>query len=285
MTLKVWGVHPGDKLNTEFFTFPGGEEGVKILSLPTYRMSVAHIEARLRSSSDVIRLMMLTDALRRLPHAPLKMVLYMNYVPYARQDRVCNPGESHSARVFCDLINGLGYDEVVIVDPHSDVIGALLNNVTIHKQASIVGTFPGLNEDLRNGRYTLVSPDAGSQKKIFELSVMYGLDVIRADKVRETSTGRIVRTEVYCDDLKGRPVLIVDDICDGGRTFIELAKVLKVKGAGEVSLYVTHGIFSKGIGELAECIDTIYTTDSFCTLNAGTYVGNRRDLKLNVKEL
>lgn len=285
MSIKVWDTSPKNIFDITFSTFPGGEEFVRINTNMVYQMSVCNVEARIRNSSDLMRLIMLTDALRRMVYSPKKMVLYLYYVPYARQDRVCNVGESHSARVFCDMINNLNYDEVVITDPHSDVVGALLNNVLIYPQAVLVGTFSGLNTDLRNGLYTLVSPDAGSQKKIGELSKMYQLETIRADKVRDILTGDITHTHVDCDDLNGRNVLIVDDICDGGRTFIELAKVLKAKGAGKVGLYVTHGIFSKGIEALYGYIDIVYTTDSFNQLPPCIQSDGKNEIELRVKEL
>ncbi len=77
-------------------------------------------------------------------------------------------------------------------------------------------------------------------------------------------TGNILETVVYADDLQGRDVCILDDIADGAKTFIELAKVLKAKNAGKVILYVTHGIFSKTIEYVLENgIDEVWTTDSF----------------------
>ena len=69
---------------------------------------------------------------------------------------------------------------------------------------------------------------------------------------------------MYADDLAGQDVVIADDLIDGGMTFILLAKALKVKGAGKVILYGTHGIFSKGTKPLFEGgIDEVYSTNSF----------------------
>jgi ribose-phosphate pyrophosphokinase len=65
------------------------------------------------------------------------------------------------------------------------------------------------------------------------------------------------------EQLKDKHVIIVDDICDGGRTFIELAKVLKSNKVKNITLFVTHGIFSKGVDALFENgIDNIITTDT-----------------------
>ena len=69
---------------------------------------------------------------------------------------------------------------------------------------------------------------------------------------------------VHADDLTGKYAVIIDDICDGGGTFIPIAKELKAKGCRKVVLYVTHGAFTKGTQVLFENgIDEIFTTNSF----------------------
>jgi ribose-phosphate pyrophosphokinase len=117
---------------------------------------------------------------------------------------------------------------------------------------------------MKNNNFYLISPDAGSNKKIYDLakSIGYTNEIIRCDKLRDIPTGQIIETIVYKDDLDGKDAIIVDDICDGGKTFIELAKVLKQKNVGKIYLVVTHGIFSNGFEGLAEYISGIYTTNS-----------------------
>lgn len=111
---------------------------------------------------------------------------------------------------------------------------------------------------------TVVAPDAGAAKKAFAVASYYRLPLLTAAKVRDVKTGAIIRTELLgAATVAGRAALIVDDICDGGRTFIELAKVLRAAGADRVFLYVTHGIFSQGLGVFAGLIDGVFTTDSF----------------------
>ena len=65
------------------------------------------------------------------------------------------------------------------------------------------------------------------------------------------------------ESLEGRTAIITDDICDGGYTFIKVAEQLKAKGASKVILFVTHGIFSKGLDVFEGLIDHVYTTTSF----------------------
>lgn len=261
------------KVDYEQFTFNGGEESVK-LSLQCHEKGDAVIKAILKSSTDVMRLLLITDALRQWSSG-IKIDLWMPYIPYARQDRVCDRGEALSMKVFANLINSQNYHEVWTLDAHSDVAVALINNIR-HSTMIEWLMFEGdedtiqykdeLLEKIRTRKVTIVSPDAGALKKCFKISQYLGgeLDLISADKIRDPKTGQIVRTEVNCPvNLKGRDMLIPDDICDGGRTFIELAKVLKARNAGKIYLAITHGIFSNGFEVFEGLIDKIYTTNSF----------------------
>src|SRR5690606_20401798 len=138
---------------------------------------------------------------------------------------------------------------------------ALLNNCHVINNHEFVRECLGDISD-NDGRYNpiIISPDAGSNKKIKDLAkYIHELDggdtgnvitVVKCDKSRDVSTGNISGFEVYSDDLQGRDCIIVDDICDGGGTFIGLAQELEKKNAGSLYLIVTHGIFSKGLKEL-----------------------------------
>jgi ribose-phosphate pyrophosphokinase len=244
----------------DYFRFSGGEESVKVHSSGCRGES---IQAKIKSSRDLMVLLLLTDALRR--EGCTQISLRLDYVPYARQDRVCNKGESFSLKVFCDLINLQGYDKVYIADPHSDVTTALLDNVIIIKEQ--YNTCSLIEETYD----AVISPDGGAMKKAFKVAQTLDTELIIAGKVRDVSTGDIVKTEVYADSVPEK-VLITDDICDGGRTFIELAKVLRAKGAKVIHLYVTHGIFSKGFEVFDGLIDKIYTTDSFYSGESTNFV-------------
>lgn len=183
------------------------------------------------------------------------------YLPYARQDREMNNEEPFSLKIFCDLLNTQQFNSVTIWDPHSDVAPALINKCKIYTQSTIANAcLP--SEYFVDRSVLFVSPDAGAYKK---LSKLVGDDtrIIVGTKQRNFR-GEITHTDIVSGaDIKGKTCVMVDDICDGGRTFIELAKVLRARGAEKIVLYVTHGIFSKGFDELKEHIDIIYTTNSF----------------------
>ena len=240
------------------FNFPAGESHVT-LSANEIKENIV-IEALLDSGDRIMELLLTVDAIRRIQPAT-KINLTIPYFPYARQDRVCNPGEALSVKVMADLINNLKCDRINIVDPHSDVTPALLDNCHVVSQAEILQTSP-LAKRIREENWALIAPDAGAEKKTHEVAKSLSSgdfipDVFYAGKVRDTKTGRITATTFH-GDVERRKVLIVDDICDGGRTFIELAKVLQDKGSKEIYLYVTHGIFSKGLEPLQPYFTHIY---------------------------
>lgn len=243
----------GTEQKVKMFTFSGGEVSVKLDTKP-YSANHSTIYALIQDAEGIMTLFNLVDAIRR-ENFGIKIKLVMPYLPYARQDRVCAPGEALSIKVFADMLNSLNLDEVEVWDVHSDVGIALINNCRNVDQSKV----------MQLPHFTLVAPDAGAAKKTMKRAQEMQVRMVQAEKIRDPNTGQITHTAVKTDiDLEGRCVVITDDICDGGRTFIELAKVLKEEHkVAKIYLAVTHGIFSKGLDVLYEGgIDEIITTNS-----------------------
>jgi ribose-phosphate pyrophosphokinase len=222
--------------------FPSGETHVRIEN-PGSLQFAQHIyfTFNFRQDTEMVQLIMLVDAVRRINN---KADLYLDipYFPGARQDRVCYPGEALSVKVYADIINSLNFTRVRVFDPHSEVTTALVNNISVDTNENLVSS--ALHTVLKGKRKaTIVSPDAGANKKIFNLCKQLKhleITVVRADKKRDTKDGKILGTEVFIDDLKGEDCFIIDDICSRGGTFIALAKALKEKNAGDIYLIVSH---------------------------------------------
>jgi ribose-phosphate pyrophosphokinase len=251
----------GSEIEFESFTFSGGEPHIKIK--PDFDISKAVIIThRLNSFDDLGLLCLAVDALKRIDAKLSNLVI--PYFPAARQDRVMVKGEPLSVKVYADIINTLGFEKVFVLDAHSEVTPALLNNceaVSNHK--FIQQVIEKIGSDV-----LLISPDGGALKKIYKVSeFLGGVEVVECSKSRNVKTGKLTGFKVYADDLEGRDCLIVDDICDGGGTFIGLAEELKNKNAGKLYLAVTHGIFNKGFDELKSGFTHIFTTNSFKELS------------------
>ncbi|ABQ03790.1 ribose-phosphate diphosphokinase [Flavobacterium johnsoniae] len=245
-----------EEIKFQSFTFSGGEPHIKIVpDFDTNRkITITH---RLNSFNDLGLLCVTVDALRRMD---VKIIeLFIPYFPAARQDRVMIPGEPLSVKVYADIINAMQLNKVFVFDAHSEVTPALLNNSTVIPNYAFIKEV--LNKIGQNVK--LISPDGGALKKIYKVSeFLGGVEVVECSKSRDVKTGKLSGFKVYEDDLQGMDCLIVDDICDGGGTFVGLAEELKKKNAGKLYLAVSHGIFNKGF-EVLDCFDKIFTTNSF----------------------
>lgn len=245
----------GDGIEFQKFDFPSGCE--PHIKLPAIADEQVKITCRIQSANDLLLLLLTTDALKRI--GVKKLECFIPYLPFARQDRVMVKGEPLSVKVIADLLNTQGFEKVQIYDAHSEVSFALLNNSDAITNHSFV------EEVLKdkNG-YLIISPDAGAYKKIFKVCqhLNYKDEIVLCNKTRNVENGNITSVTCAVNDFQGLDLYIIDDICDGGGTFILLADELKKRNCGKVNLIVSHGIFSKGVDALTN-IDHIYTTDSF----------------------
>lgn len=257
----------GDGIEFERFDFPSGcEPHIKInADISDYILTTPPIQitCRIKKSDDLITLLLATDALKRMGYKIIN--LFLPYLPFARQDRVMVQGEPLSIRVISDLLNMQCYNRVTVYDVHSEVALALINNSqAINNHSFIKKVFKYVEDD-----YLIVSPDAGAYKKIFKLcqDLNYTNEIVLCNKTRNVQNGQIINVTCSVDNLQGKDLFIIDDICDGGVTFILLANELKKRNCGKINLIVSHGIFSKGIEALKD-VDKIYTTDSFNDLES-----------------
>lgn len=211
-------------------------------------------------NDDLIALANVVDAVeRQYPNAGIE--LHLPYLPYSRQDRAVKPGEANSLKVIGKMINGMGFRFVVVYDAHSSVADVAINNLIVIDQFEVFGTiYPSFR------KVYIVAPDEGARKKCEYFASRVGAaGVITCAKDRVD--GKVVGMRVLDNVPDHANLLVLDDLCDGGRTFIEVSKALDATNfkIGTIDLAVTHGLFTKGVDVVAQQFDTIYTTDSINT--------------------
>ena len=188
-------------------------------------------------------------------------VLYMPYIPHARQDRVKSDEDVFTLKYFCEIINSLNFAVVHVRDAHSNVSLALLNNVVEEGVKRFVDRVV-----CRCVPDMLFFPDEGAMKRY---SSMANKEYAFGIKKRDWATGQIFGLDVAgcVDKIKDSTILIVDDICSKGGTFYHSAKKLKELGAKDIYLYITHCENTILDGELLESglINKVYTTNSIFT--------------------
>lgn len=243
-------------------SFPDGQQSVTLTKEALYTKRPVVIKSRLNSFKDLELIICATQCLREAGVETIS--LYIPYCLGGRSDRKFESGGiNYIKSVLAPIINSQKYDRVGILDPHSDVLEACIDRFKGIDNTGLVKFASSLIGGSSN-QISLVSPDAGALKKIYSVAKSFKINnVVTASKVRDIGTGNIVRTELPTMDLDGiEHIVIVDDICDGGRTFIELAKEIKKQTSKPIYLIVTHGIFSAGFEKLSDELEGIFCTNS-----------------------
>lgn len=250
------------------FFFPDGAAHVKggddFDPLP-YEYQIADIRGL--DHSDLFSLAMWVDVCGSYGQ---KTVVFLPYLPGARADR----GLPFGAFVYGDFLSGLFLNQVITLDPHSDVApskisnsedkGSYGNNVTVFPFTRIIKReIQDVESDQKAQPYAgVIAPDHGAVERATAAAKVMGVPVYKAEKSRDFETGKLTGFHMV-DELpaEGR-LLIVDDICDGGGTFLGLADAAKLEPE-RVDLWVTHGVFSKGVNDLLDRFGEVHTTDSY----------------------
>lgn len=236
----------------EKFNYPVGEPNITIVNP---NLVIEKIFFDFQHAHEIVDLGILVHTLRSIHVTDI--YLDMPYLPFSRQDRPGFKGNNFSLQWFCEYLNSMNFTEIRTLDCHSDVTQSLLKNLKNITQDKV------FEEDFPKEPFYFVSPDAGAMKKLLAFPEMpeFAQGIIECRKIRDFKTGEIIKTKVYDEDfcLKDKDLIILDDICDGGRTFVEIAKELKLRQPRSITLMVTHGFFTKGLRVFDGLIDKIIT--------------------------
>lgn len=262
----------------EFLQFSGGERHIQLNpSLLNPSENSVQIKASLSNSTDVMDYLLLENVLLQ---QGIQLAVEIPYFPYARQDRICAQGQAFSLDLMTKLLNSnteqyVGQlQEIVVWDCHSQATLELLRanttfqNVVNIEPIQIIQQSEALMQILLAEHTVLVCPDTGATQRTQAIANginaqrQQAIDIIHCEKVRDASTGKIKATQVRSADLTGKTAVITDDICDGGATFIGIAQQLRRLNCQNIILYVTHGIFSKGLDVFDGLVDQIFTSNS-----------------------
>lgn len=254
--------------NFKVITMPGGEQHVTYEGeKPLKEITNPVLSMRGIVTADKLVAMLLAAEVYRRNIERCKLTYYLPYIPGARQDRISIPEVGWSSCVYGDILSSQWADNIIVVDPHS-------KEAEIHVRDSCSNLHVISHhhwflhwierQKFAPGLHKFIFPDAGALKRYEQSSSIYSPHVV-CSKQRDPATGALSGFEVPdIHNWKDNFIWIVDDICDGGWTFNAVATEIR-KQLGRncyLGLAVSHGIFSKGTGELLKNFDKIVTTDS-----------------------
>lgn len=265
----------GDYSRYEIFKYPAGEMQVRLKPETVKEVQTLNAEdvlivlLRINTTERLLEASHLINAISGVRSTKCKLSVQVPYLPYGRADRRFTPGDCLGIDITSiGLLGQLPwYADVASFDIHNKEAATGVNvNITPELESVIKNFAKGRSTNTVN----VLFPDKGAADRYalpnhYENNVTaLKLNKVYCQKQRDPATGKLagfVVPELVYDN-----TIVIDDICDGGGTFIGIAESLGLhpKGLGDsLALYVSHGIFSKGLEELTRFYDKIYTTDSF----------------------
>jgi len=248
----------------EFTKFPNGETNMNHMSFPIISFSYETvIDFKYEEDGDLIKLMFVKRYLDTVYSNHKNVDLRIWQMMYQRMDRSEN-SSPFTLKYVSEFINSLGFNRVEIVEPHSNVTPALINNS--HSNYINFDLIYKVIEEIYFDREKdyIMFPDNGAANRYKNMKFK---NVLIGHKDRDFVTGEIKKLDLVGDifNAEGRKVLIVDDLSSYGGTFIHSSKALRAVGFEEVNLLVAHAENSIFKGELFVHIDKVFTTDSMLT--------------------
>jgi ribose-phosphate pyrophosphokinase len=176
-----------------------------------------------------------------------------------QHDRRFSENESFELKLVCDFINSCGFSKVHVFHPHSDVTSALLNNVRVIDNSEFI---KNVLKKIPT-KPIILSTDAGSYKWINKMAdvLHYDGEVYGANKARDPQSHKLTQV-IDRQDFQGKDILVIDDLCVFGGTFIGLAKLLKERNIGKLYLAVSHMTVQNPNKELENYYEKVFCTNS-----------------------
>lgn len=190
------------------------------------------------ANDNLMELLIMIDALKRSSAKSINAVI--PYYGYARQDRKAAPRVPISAKLVADLLEKAGINRVVTIDLHAAQIQGFFNIPADNLFGSILFVNYIKSKNLKNP--IIASPDIGGVARARQYADKLGYDLVIVDKKREKANESQVMNII--GDVKGKDVILVDDMVDTAGTLVKAAEVLKEKGANSVMACCTHGVLS-----------------------------------------
>ena len=258
----------------EAFGQPLGESSIALFAdgefQPSYHHSIRGnsvfiIQSTFSPSDNLFELLLMIDAAKRA--SARKVVAVIPYFGFARQDRKDRPRVSIGAKLTTNLLVAAGVDRIVTMDLHSDQIQGFVDIPVDHLYASSI--FVPYLQSLNLGEITMASPDTGGAKRAAAYAKFLNTDLVICFKQREKA-GAIQKMQVI-GDVKGKDVILVDDIIDTAGTICKAAELMMEQGANSVRAVCTHAVFSGNAMERISnsALKEVITADTLPRISEG----------------
>lgn len=247
----------------QVINFPDGQPHVRLAAIPEPNEEVA-VVCPIRNPNELFLLQLTMNA---IVHSGADVSsLTIPYLMGARYDRVMQLGDSFDLSLVASIINTFDAAAVHLFDVHSSVATDFINNSKNHRNDRLLQRH---NELSGSQEVILIVPDKGASARVEGYrKILNVVGEVYCDKVRDLN-GRITLEVKNPEACTGHHCVVVDDLCDGGGTFIAIAGQVSFFEPESLTLVVSHGIFSRGLDPLFNRFDLVITSDSYADMKAG----------------
>jgi len=220
----------------ELRVFPDGESKITLMDKPRGKSIVVQ-SIYPPVDSNLLRGLAIVSQARACSSQVYAVIPYMGY---ARQDRQFLPGEIVTMSLVAKMFKAAGATKIIVVDIHS--ITALKHLQIPAKNVSAVEELVKYFKKLDLNNPLVVSPDMGGIERAGNFANLLGVDFIALEKHRDRKTGNVVIKTRGLDGVKGRDMIIVDDMISTGGSIVKAAEFLKKQKSGKIYACCTHAL-------------------------------------------
>lgn len=216
------------------------------------------IQSTFPNSDNLMELLLMIDAAKRASAS--KIIAVIPYFGWARQDRKDKPRVSIGAKLIADLLSVAGIERLITMDLHADQIQGFFNVPVDHLYASTI--FIPYIKSLNLDNLVIAAPDVGGSKRASTYSKYLDVPLVLCHKTRERAN--VVGEMRVIGDVKGKNVIIIDDLVDTAGTLTKAAGIMMDQGALSVRAIASHGVLSDPATQRVEdsVLSELIITDS-----------------------
>ncbi|MCB0479241.1 MAG: ribose-phosphate pyrophosphokinase [Crocinitomicaceae bacterium] len=216
------------------------------------------IQSTMPPAENLLELLMMIDAAKRA--SARKIIAVLPYFGFARQDRKDKPRVAIGAKLVAKMLESAGVDRIMTMDLHADQIQGFFEVPVDHLYGSTL--FQPIMDSLNNGNAIVAAPDAGGAKRANSYAKRMNVGLAICHKQRKVANEVAEMTVI--GDVKGKDVLLVDDMCDTAGTLTKAADLFMEYGANSVRAFCTHAVLSGPAYERIEksALKELYVTNT-----------------------
>jgi len=243
----------------ELSRFANDESRVWIKEKKVHRKAVVVQSLSQPTDHHLIEFCLICDALKR--KGVKEIIGVIPWLGYSKQDKVFREGEPLSVKVIAKMLQVVSLEKIITFDLHNLAILGFFDIPVINLSANQLFIEHFKNKVDENT--VVVAPDVGSVKSSTNFAQELGVDTAYIDKKRDLNSGKVIIKGIN-GEVKGKNILIIDDILATGATLIEAAKFLKKEKVQSIEVGITHHLYVSGVQEKIDKskIDELIVTDT-----------------------